>query len=101
MRDRVERPPATVREGFVKRTGRTCTGESTPCQATERIMSEEGSKETKEAEMTAAIQRIAKKHGCKVEIDYEKHTMEFDCPTKEAEVDLAMEIKKMMGDDEN
>jgi len=57
-------------------------------------------KEKKEAELVQAINSLAEKHGCKVQINFEKHTIEFDCPDKQSEVDLAMEIKKMMGDEE-
>ena len=64
-------------------------------------MGEQNSKEQQEAEMAQAIEALAKKHGCKVKIDFAQHLIDFDCPDKQSELDLAMEIKKLMGAEEN
>ena len=61
-----------------------------------RVTPEADSKEKKEARMVAAINQLAEKHGCSVQFDFDKHTIEFDCPNKESELDLAMEVKKYL-----
>ena len=53
----------------------------------------------KEADLANAIQRLAEKYGCKVDIDFADHKIEFDCPSKDAELDLAMELKKLLDPD--
>ncbi len=63
-------------------------------------MEETPTKEQREAQMITAINQLAEKHGCKVEVDFEKQTIEFDCPDKQSELDLAMEIKAVLGPDE-
>ena len=59
-------------------------------------MDEAPSKEQREAQMLNAMNRLAEKHGCKVTVDFEKFIIDFDCPDKESELALAMEIKAMM-----
>jgi len=63
-------------------------------------MEENPTREQAEAQMLNAINKLADKHGCKVSVDFEKQTIEFDCPDKQSELDLAMEIKAMMGDED-
>jgi len=57
-------------------------------------------KAKREAQMATAIQQLARKHGCTVEIDFENQTIEFDCPDKKSEMELALEIKQIMGEEE-
>lgn len=59
-------------------------------------MEEAPSKEQREAQMLNAMNRLAQKHGCKVVVDFEKHIIDFDCPNKESELALALEIKEMV-----
>jgi hypothetical protein len=66
----------------------------------EEEMEEQPSKEEREAQMLNTINQLAEKYGCKVEIDFDNQTIEFDCPDKQSELDLAMEIKAMMGPEE-
>lgn len=59
-------------------------------------MSEIESKEQDKARMLTAMNQLAEKYGCKVKVDFETHTIDFDCPNKEAENNLALEIKGML-----
>jgi len=59
-------------------------------------MDEAPTQEQREAQMLNAMNRLAEKHGCKVVVDFEKFTIDFDCPSKDSELALALEIKDMM-----
>ena len=59
-------------------------------------MSENESKDKDEAAMLMAMNQLAEKYGCKVKVDFKTHTIDFDCPDKEAENKLALEIKGML-----
>jgi len=59
------------------------------------MMTESESESRKEAAMVMAMNELAEKYGCKVKVDFETHTIDFDCPNKQAEVDLAFEIKNL------
>ncbi len=63
-------------------------------------MSADTNNADKDSAMIAAMNMLAKKHGCKVEIDLANHSLQFDCPNKKAETDLALEINKLMGGDD-
>ncbi len=58
-------------------------------------MTEKETEDRKEAAMVMAMNSLAEKYGCKVKIDFESNTIDFDCPNKQAEVDLALEVKKL------
>jgi len=45
--------------------------------------------------MLMAMDMLAKKYGCKLDIDLSNHTLEFDCPNKKVEADLALEFFKL------
>jgi len=61
-------------------------------------MEEKPSPEQAQAQMLNAIHSLAEKHGCKVSVDFEKHIIDFDCPDKQSELALAMEIKDILGE---
>jgi hypothetical protein len=63
-------------------------------------MEEVDEKGKQEAQMLNAIHSLAEKYGCRVQVDFEKHTIDFDCPNKTVELDLAMEIQRLMGTEE-
>ena len=52
--------------------------------------------------MLMTMNMLAEKYGCKLDIDFTNHTVQFDCPNKKVEADLALEIDKILeGSDQN
>jgi hypothetical protein len=62
-------------------------------------MGAELSEERDEAAMFTAVNQLAGKYGCKVKFDLQQHTINFNCPDKEAEVGLALELEAMFKGD--
>ena len=51
-----------------------------------------------EASLAMTMNALAGKYGCSIRIDYERHTIQIDCPSQEAEMNLALEVNDLLGD---
>ena len=52
--------------------------------------------DNRESVLLMAMDMLAKKYGCKLDIDIVNHTFDFYCPDKKVEADLAIEAQKIL-----
>ena len=61
-------------------------------------MSAKATENKDEAVMLTAMNQIAEKHGCKINVDFQNQTIHFDCPNDESKQNLALEIHTLLSE---